>query len=128
VLTDRRLLFLKEGIMGKKTEDFALDKISSVQWSSGIAMGTVTNFASGNKAEIKNVNKEDGKEITDLTRHRISASKPEVAAATGGQEAQPAQPATDIPDQVRKLGELRDEGLLTPEEFEAKKTDLLSRM
>src|SRR6266576_4644782 len=38
VLTDRRLLFLKEGIIGKKTEDFPLDKISSVQWSSGMAM------------------------------------------------------------------------------------------
>jgi hypothetical protein len=125
VLTDKRLLFLKEGIVGKKTEDFALDKISSVQWSSGMTTGTVTIFASGNKAEIKSVNKADGKEITDLTRHRISAPKSEVAATTIGEEA---QPALDIPDQVRKLGELRDEGLLTPEEFEAKKADLLSRM
>src|SRR6476619_2156053 len=54
VQTDRRLLFLKEG-MTKQTEDFPLDKISSVQWSSGLVQGTITIFASGNKAEIKNV-------------------------------------------------------------------------
>jgi hypothetical protein len=32
-----------------------------------------------------------------------------------------------IIDQIRKLAELRDEGILTDEEFAAKKQDLLSR-
>jgi hypothetical protein len=36
--------------------------------------------------------------------------------------------STDIPEQIRKLGELRDAGVLTEEEFEAKKKDLLDRM
>jgi hypothetical protein len=34
----------------------------------------------------------------------------------------------DIPEQIRKLGELKDAGLISTEEFEAKKTELLSRM
>jgi len=34
----------------------------------------------------------------------------------------------DIIDQIRRLGELRDSGLLTPEEFETKKADLLRRL
>ncbi len=43
--------------------------------------------------------------------------------------ADPAPPAaTSIPDQIRALGELRDQGLITPEEFEAKKVELLGRM
>jgi len=33
-----------------------------------------------------------------------------------------------IPDQIRKLAELRDAGILTSEEFESKKTELLKRM
>jgi Short C-terminal domain len=37
-----------------------------------------------------------------------------------------AQP--DIADQIRKLAELRDAGILTSEEFEAKKADLLERL
>lgn len=40
-----------------------------------------------------------------------------------------ATPApASIPDQIRALGELRDHGLLTSDEFEAKKRELLSRM
>ena len=41
-------------------------------------------------------------------------------------QAAPAAP--DITDQLKKLGELRDSGVVTNEEFEAKKTDLLSRL
>ena len=36
------------------------------------------------------------------------------------------EPVT-IPDQIAKLGKLRDSGLLTAEEFEAKKVELLDR-
>ena len=39
------------------------------------------------------------------------------------------QPAEEsIPDQIAKLARLRDEGVLTQDEFEAKKQDLLGRM
>jgi hypothetical protein len=33
-----------------------------------------------------------------------------------------------VADQIRQLGELRDQGLVTPEEFENKKSQLLERM
>lgn len=123
VLTDRRLLFLQDGIMSKTSEDFPLDKVSSVQWSSGLLLGTVTIFASGNKAEVKNVNKDDGKAITDQVRNRLSAPKGPPPAAPA---AAPTNP--DPFEQLRKLGELRDAGIVTPEEFEAKKSEILSRL
>ena len=34
----------------------------------------------------------------------------------------------DVPDQIRKLAELREAGAITDEEFEEKKKDLLDRM
>jgi hypothetical protein len=34
----------------------------------------------------------------------------------------------DVPDQIRKLAELRDAGAITDEEFEEKKKELLERM
>jgi hypothetical protein len=33
-----------------------------------------------------------------------------------------------VPDQIRQLAELRDSGILTEAEFQAKKAELLSRM
>jgi hypothetical protein len=124
VLTDRRLLFLKEGVFSKKTEDFPIEKISSVQWSSGIIYGTLTVFASGNKAEIKNVYKEDGKHIVDVLRGRLSSK----TAHRPSQEETGVAHQSDAYEQLAKLGQLRDAGVLTPEEFEAKKAELLSRL
>jgi len=41
---------------------------------------------------------------------------------------QPAPESDDIPEQIKKLAELRDSGAITAEEYEAKKSDLLGRM
>src|SRR4051794_9418680 len=41
VLTDRRLLFVQDGVISKTTEDFPMDKVSSVQWTSGMMMGSI---------------------------------------------------------------------------------------
>lgn len=46
-----------------------------------------------------------------------------------GMESKPRPPATkSIPGQIKKLAELRDGGILTPEEFETKKAELLERL
>ena len=49
----------------------------------------------------------------------LEAKTPDAAAPGDG---------ADVFEQIRKLGELRDAGFLSAEEFDAKKTDLLSRL
>jgi hypothetical protein len=53
---------------------------------------------------------------------------PERAAAVEPSIDAAAPAATDIPDQIKKLAELRDSGAITEEEFERKKAELLDRM
>lgn len=104
-LTNTRLLFLFDGLVGGTSEDFPLDKISSIQWSKGMVMGTITIFASGNKAEVKNVNNDDGKAITDRVRAIISgqasAGLPQQSAPTPlsnqGPSSPPPPPPPGIP-------------------------------
>lgn len=43
-------------------------------------------------------------------------------------EPQASSPQTPTLDQIRKLGELRDAGILTEDEFDAKKKELLTRL
>lgn len=122
--TDRRIIFVEEGMVRHRLEDFPYNKVSSILTEAGIRSGKLTIFASGNKAEITDVHpKQRASEIGDYVRGRIGT-------AFAGQAA-PSPPvvAPDGPmEQLRKLGELRDAGLVTPEEFEAKKADILARM
>jgi hypothetical protein len=54
------------------------------------------------------------------TERRALAHAPALAAA--------APPAPDIPAQIPQLATLRDAGVLTEEEFSAKKAELLARL
>jgi hypothetical protein len=140
VLTDRRLLFLKDGMTRQATEDFPIDKIASVQWSAGMVLGSLTIFASGNKAEIEQMNKKDGKQIADAVRNRLSMRMPQhlpppppmMPPQQVGLPVHIAPPAPvaepDVYEQLRKLGELRDLGIVTGDEFEQKKRELLARI
>ena len=78
----------------------------------------------------------DGGFLAEVAPDRQKAAR-EIAVKINalGKQLQPAAPATseaatngDIPDQIRKLTELRDQGILTEEEFEPKKTELLDRL
>ncbi len=135
-LTDRRLLFLKDGIMSQTSEDFPLDKISSIQWSSGMVFGKILVFVSGNKTEITSVGKAQGKAIVDSVRNRISSASASASASAPPPPPPPPPPqppppapqsaTTDDPiEQIQRLAGLRDAGILTEEEFAAKKAQIL---
>lgn len=123
VMTDRRLLFVKDGVMTKTTEDFPYSKISSVAWSSTLGTGTIVVFASGNKAEIKAVPKNDGKAMVNALRERL-ADTPAAPTSAPAAAAAPASP--DVYEQLARLGELRDKGILDDDEFATQKAKLLS--
>ena len=135
-LTDRRLLFYMDGRMKKASEDFPLEKISSVQWTSGMMLGSLTIFASGNKAEITNMSKVGGKLIADIIRNRLTLHPPAPAAQPPAappvpapvQTLAPASGEGDVFEALEKLGKLRDAGIVTAAEFEAKKAELLARI
>jgi hypothetical protein len=128
-VTDRRLLFLDEGIVRKRQEEFHYSRISSAQWKSGMVMAEVKIFASSNVAVIGHIApKERAQEIAGYISRRIAeGSTPQQAAAEPVASEPPALTADPI-DQNRRLAELRDLGAITADEFEAKKTQLLGQL
>lgn len=133
VLTDKRLMFVKDGWTSKTSEDFPFSRISSINWHTGMLLGQIDIHVQGLKSEIKNVQKDAGKLIVDRTRHHISkgdqptsavqATPAPAAAAAAAASAEP-----DVYEQLRKLAELRTAGVITDEEFEAKKQVLMDRI
>jgi hypothetical protein len=123
-MTNQRLIFYFHGVMSQKVEDFPYSRISSVQWSGGMLMGTLTVFASGNKAEIKQVPKDQGKTLADQLRQRISGGAPSAPA----QPAPAAAPAGDIASRLATLDQLRAAGAITDEEYRDRRTKILDSL
>ena len=87
--------------------------------------GKVAIYATGNKAELKDIHpKARAVEIGDYVRVRISAASSSKVPVDDA----PAAVADSPMEQLKKLAELKDAGVLTPEEFDAKKAELLARM
>ncbi|HEC32790.1 MAG TPA: hypothetical protein ENI63_00840 [Candidatus Kaiserbacteria bacterium] len=119
IATNKRLVFVDKGmIYGIKVEDFPYDKISSIQYQTGILGGKITIFASGNKAEIKRVAKAQAKNFGDYVRARISKTQDHLSNTSQHAE-------DDMTIQLEKLALLKQKGILTEEEFNAKKKLIL---
>lgn len=118
--TDRRVVMFGKRRGGFELESFPYEHISSFEQGRTLMGSTIRMFASGNTVEVKYVN--DRRAMAEL----VSAVKSRMGR--GGAPPPPAAGSPDLLDGIRKLGELRDAGLLTEEEFQAQKAELLSRI
>jgi hypothetical protein len=57
---------------------------------------------------------------------RVTVHAPAAAQTTEPTSLVPAQPASDTFEQLKKLAELKEQGILTDEEFQAEKAELLA--
>lgn len=125
VCTNSRLIFINKGLMSLKVEDFPLKSISSIQYETGMLLGKLTIFASGNRAEIANVDKNFVRIFAEYVRAKISNSGEQVKIAT------PTEPPTantsqdDVIAQLERLMVLKEKGILTDDEFVAQKAKIL---
>jgi len=122
VLTDTRVIFFDRAVMKTRVHDFPFDRITSVQTEVGIMFGRLRINAMGSTAEVRQLDpKERATEIGGYVREALSAPRQVTTS-------QAAAPASDAFEQIKKLAELRDSGVVTAEEFAAKKAELLRRL
>lgn len=118
-LTDRRLILLGKGVIRSESEDYPLSQVSSISAFKKLISTELTFIVGGTSRSVKAFEppKADGL----VRKARELMSRPASAA--------PAPPSTPDPlAQLKELAALRDAGVLTDQEFEEKKKDLLSRI
>jgi hypothetical protein len=70
VLTDKRFLFVYDGITRHTVQDFPFSQVSTIQWTSGFNLGMVAIFAGG-EVEIKGVDNDGGEIFVTAARHAL---------------------------------------------------------
>ena len=120
VSTNRRLIFIDKGLLyGLKVEDFPIDKITSIQYETGLLLGKIKIHTSGNIASIENVEKQSTRNFCEFVRNKLSQPKESQSQVT--QEP-------NILDQLEKLAKLKEAGILNQEEFDEQKKKLLLKL
>lgn len=117
-LTDRRVLFLDKGMLyGLKQISIDLDRVNSVQGSTGLLLGKIIITDGAQSYKIESVPKKTVGPFTNKVRDTISRRK-----AAG---ASPMDQPSDRIGQIERLVALKDAGVLTEEEFAAEKERIL---
>lgn len=123
VLTDQRVCFYRKGMLGEVFDTIPLAKITSVETLSRMGYRLMRLHTSHDELAFKTF---EAKELFDQVHDRLEAVR---HGETNGSTPSAAHPPTnDITDQLKKLAELRDAGILTEAEFSAKKAELLARL
>ncbi len=118
--TNKRLLFVDKGMLfGLKVEDFPYDKVTSIQYETGMLQGKLTIFASGNRAEITNCGKALVRGIAEYVRARISSAQVSKASLS------PAR-GDDVISKLERLARLKEQGILSDDEFLQQKARILA--
>ena len=121
VATDQRLIFLdKRRFTGLRVEYFVYDNITAIQSKTGIVWGSIRIHSGGIIEEITHVNKDSVHPFAEYLRKKVSAKKSAAAVA-----APPTPAVSSLADELKKLADLVEMGILTKEEFEQQKAKLL---
>jgi uncharacterized membrane protein YdbT with pleckstrin-like domain len=135
VVTSARVIF-RTGALGKQASEIPLDRITNIRfhqslWERVIGAGDIDIESAGRDAQsnFTDVWHPDGVQQEIYRQMEVNGRKKAQWSSPGAAPAAPAATANQsVPEQLRQLAELRDRGIITPEEFESKKTQLLDRM
>ena len=126
VITDRRVLQLK-GIFNKNVLDSSLEKINDVQMQQTM-LGRMFGYGT---IDILTASEEAINRMTNIAHPLEFKRAMQDARARYDGYLRPqnyAQPQGDVQSTLEQLASLRDRGILTDAEFDAKKRELLSRV
>ncbi|MCU1585561.1 MAG: hypothetical protein JWM49_2117 [Microbacteriaceae bacterium] len=119
-----------EWIVGTNVETIAIRDITAVKSPNALLNATVSLTTTYETAIELSVMRGDALLIRDALNELIAGRHPDLRTADQGSVTVPdSTPAvTDPATQLHQLAALRDAGILTEDEFSAKKTEILSRM
>ena len=118
--TNLRLVFYAKRTFGFDMEVYPYENISSFEIGKSLMGHKISFFASGNKVKMKWIQKGDVVDFISYVKSRMGKSS--FVNNTNPSDVQ------DIPEQITKLAQLVDSGILSQDEFQAKKAELLARM
>lgn len=113
--TDRRLFFFGKRTFGFDSESFPYSNISSIEYGKKAMGHTLSFYASGNKVQMKWINYGDVSALVDFVKEKMNEKNSKTKSIT--------EPT--VVDQVKEMKELLDLGIITLDEFETKKKELL---
>ena len=129
VLTSDRLI-TRTGVIAKQSREIPLERVNDVTFNQSVlermvGAGDLLVESAGERGQTRISNVRNPERIQLMIYNEIETNQNRMMR--GGTPA-PAPAGNSIPEQIGALARLRDQGVLSAAEFEAKKQELLKRL
>lgn len=119
-LTNKRLILAQQKVIGNNVQSIVLDNLNNVSKNAGMMYGTLTINTLG-ASVVVGVDKGAADNINDALNKIIYDLKNTAKTSVVLNNSSAVSPV----DEIRKYKELLDDGIISQEEFDKKKTELL---
>ncbi|PWT29928.1 hypothetical protein DKZ27_09290 [Limosilactobacillus reuteri] len=127
--TNQRILFLDKGLLyGIKSTEIPLDMVNGVSYEKGLIFGKIAITNGANVTKLEQIDKKDAPIMADTIKKEAMNYKESLQAKNNDNLSIQHEASNNTDDLIKQLKELKklvDEGILTQEEFKAKKKQLL---
>src|SRR5271157_1492913 len=117
IITTKRAIIYKPGLIGKDVDDYQLNFISNVDVKKGLMRSDITIHAGLESCTIEHVENSDAQRAVRILKTNMSTYG---RVPQSSQQVQSIE-SFDIADQFKKLAELKDQGILSEDEFKEAK-------
>ena len=125
IVTNRRVIQIS-GVINKNVVDSSLEKVNDVKMSQSF-FGRIFDYGNVEILTASELGVNQFQRISDPVHFKIAMLN--AKEKLGFEEnAHIAKPADDVPTLIAKLDELRKQGIVSEEEFQTKKAELLAKM
>jgi len=124
IITTKRAIIYKPEIIGNAVEEYQLNFISNVDVKKGLMRSDITIHAGLESNTIEYVNNDDAQRAVRILKANILAY---CQSSQASQQIHSIE-SLDIADQIKKLAGLKDQGLLSEDEFREAKRKILDKL
>lgn len=129
IVTNRRVIQVN-GLVNKNVIDSSLEKVNDVRMTQSV-LGRLLNYGDVEILTASELGENLFRRIHDPIKFKTNMLNQKEKMAfieSPGVNASPAPLPADIPSLIASLNAMRKEGMITEEEFQKKKSELLARM
>jgi hypothetical protein len=116
IITSKRVIHISKILFEESLEQIMLEDINNVEYKSSLMSAILRIQSISNTLEV-----DLNKDLAQKYISEINNLKDSISIGKSGNKI-------DIADQIKKLASLKNDGILTEEEFEKKKKELLERL
>ena len=118
VCTNQRVVFYSKGFFSEVNRSIPINKISSIDLDKGLILTSITIHTSNDEIKVRGVQKEELKKFQDTLEE-----------TRDNQDTNTTTIQQDDPiEKIKKLSELKNQGIISDEEFEKKKKELMDKV